>query len=57
MYFVSINSLISFLSVIDFMGQVDHKYSILRNEQQEEESWNRLCERIKKEYGDDLISK
>ncbi len=54
MYFVSINSLISFLSVIDFMGQVDHKYSILRNEQQEEESWNRLCERIKKEYGDDL---
>ena len=26
-------------------------------EEEEEESWNRLCERIKKEYGDDLISK
>lgn len=24
--------------------------------EEEEESWNRLCERIKNEYGDDLIS-
>ena len=28
-----------------------------RTPEEEEESWNRLCERIKKEYGDDLISK
>lgn len=27
-----------------------------RTPEEEEESWNRLCERIKKEYGDDLIS-
>ena len=27
-----------------------------RTSEEEEESWNRLCERIKKEYGDDLIS-
>lgn len=27
-----------------------------RTLEEEEESWNRLCERIKKEYGDDLIS-
>lgn len=26
-----------------------------RSPEEEEESWNRLCERIKKEYGDDLI--
>ena len=25
-----------------------------RTPEEEEESWNRLCERIKKEYGDDL---
>lgn len=25
-----------------------------RTSEEEEESWNRLCERIKKEYGDDL---
>mgnify|MGYP005773360067 CR=1 FL=1 len=25
-----------------------------RTLEEEEESWNRLCERIKKEYGDDL---
>lgn len=24
--------------------------------EEEEENWNRLCERIKNEYGDDLIS-
>jgi len=28
-----------------------------RTPEEEEESWNRLCERIKNEYGDDLISK
>lgn len=27
-----------------------------RTPEEEEESWNRLCERIKNEYGDDLIS-
>ena len=27
-----------------------------RTPEEEEESWNRLCERIKKEYVDDLIS-
>ena len=27
-----------------------------RTPEEEEESWNRLCKRIKKEYGDDLIS-
>ena len=27
-----------------------------RTPEEEEESWNRLCERIKKEYGNDLIS-
>lgn len=27
-----------------------------RTPEEEEESWKRLCERIKKEYGDDLIS-
>ena len=27
-----------------------------RTPEEEEESWNRLCEKIKKEYGDDLIS-
>ena len=26
-----------------------------RTPEEEEESWNRLCERIKNEYGDDLI--
>ena len=26
-----------------------------RTPEEEEESWNRLCERIKIEYGDDLI--
>lgn len=28
-----------------------------RTPEEEEESWNRLCERIKKEYGDDSICK
>lgn len=28
-----------------------------RTLEEEEESWNRLCERIKKEYGDDLTCK
>ena len=28
-----------------------------RTPEEEEESWNRLCERIKKEYDDDLICK
>ena len=27
-----------------------------RTPEEEEEGWNRLCERIKNEYGDDLIS-
>ena len=37
---------------------VDIKDVILpeRTPEEEEESWNRLCERIKKQYGNDLIS-